>query len=333
MKINNLKNILLKGIITASIVSTSVYADSNQILLENSWMNIGFSNAKDAMLSGATTATGKGYSALFTNPAGLATNYAVGLYVRSGTLEHKNATGATTEDSELAKTSEVTSADNTAIGLFYKYLVIESKKNVHNAIGLAYGFETDYGIFSLGANMVKDSTSEENYKTFGTGDYKTVGFQWQKSFIGIDKFYSFYFGFSKKGQGVKQFEDVQIYRVSPMVQRIGFGFETNIWSSTILVSLDQSTQSWKHLDDSLDTTAIGLKWMPFSGFTIALGHSTSTYNTQIDLKDNTTNSVGLEFGIWQMNVAIAALQKEVLDNAGDIYIQENSVYADVSFAF
>ena len=333
MKNNNLKNLVLKSLLSISILTTSLYAQDDQKLLENAWINIGYSNAKDTMLSGATTATGKGYSTLFTNPAGLATNYAVGLYYSDVQLEHKNDTGSTNENTSLAKTSEVNIGDNPTFGLFYKYLVLESKAKVHNALGLAYGLETDYGLFSLGVNVVKDATTEENYKDYGTGDYNTVGFQWQKSFVDIDNFYAFYFGFSKKGQGVQKLEDVQIYRVSPIVQRIGFGFETNLFTTTILVSLDQTTQTWKHLDDSLSTKAIGIKWVPFSGFSIGLGHSSSDYTTDVIFDSATTNSIGLEFGLWQANIAIAVLQKEVLDKAGNVYIQENSMHADISFAF
>ena len=333
MKTNNLKTILFKNILAIGVLTTSLYSADKQILLENAWVNIGYSNAKDTMMSGATTATGKGYSALFTNPAGMSTNYALGLYVHDTQLEHKNDTGSSDESNSLAKTGETKLGDNTTFGLFYKYLIVEKKQNVHTALGLAYGYETNYGLFSLGVNMVKDDTTKENYKDFGTGDYKTVGFQWQKSFIGIDDFYAFYFGFSKKGQGVKQFDDVLIYIVSPIVQRIGVGFETNVFNGTVLISLDTISQSWTHLSDSLDTTALGLKWMPFGGFSVALGHSESTYNTAVDLKSNTTNSVGLEFAAWSTNIAIAVLQKEVLDGAGDVYIQENSVHTDISFAF
>ncbi len=331
--INQKNKILLKGLLSISLLTTSLYAN-DQVLLENAWVNIGYSNAKDTMLSGATTAIGKGYSSLFTNPAGLATNYATGLYIRAGALEHKNSTGASSNsNNSLAKTYEVEPGDNQAIGIFYKYLLLEAKADIHNALGLAYGFETNYGLFSLGLNYVVDETTVENYKDFGMGDYQTAGFQWQKSLVGIDDFYAFYFGFSKKGQGVKQIEGENIYRASPVVQRIGFGFETNIFTTTMLFSFDTTSQSWLDESDSLDTTAYGIKWMPFGGFSIALGHSESTYNTDINLKSNTTNSFGLEFGFWKTNIAIAALQKEVLDDADDVFIQENSVHADISFAF
>ncbi|MCK5294091.1 MAG: hypothetical protein KAJ49_05515 [Arcobacteraceae bacterium] len=332
-KNNNFKKLLLKSLLSISILSSSLYSADDRVLLENAWINIGYSNAKDAMLSGATTATSKGYSALFTNPAGLSTNYALGLYLRTGQLEHKNSTGATEEDSSLAKTSEVVASDNLAIGIFYKYLLVESKANIHNALGLAYGFETNYGLFSLGFNYVIDATSVENYKDFGTGDYQTVGLQWQKSFVGIDDFYAFYFGFSKKGQGISKFEGENIYRVSPLVQRIGFGFETNVFTTTALVTYDITSQSWHHLDDTLDTTALGLKWMIFDGFSVALGMSQSEYTTKVNLKENSTISFGLEFAAWSTNIAIAALQKEVLDGTNDVYIQENSIHADISFAF
>ena len=174
---------LSRKILLAGLLATTLYGadDQKEILLENSWINIGYSNAKDVMLSGATTATAKGYSALFTNPAGLSTNYAAGLYMRSAQVEHKNSTGALDEESALATTKEIDAGDNSAIGLFYKSFIIESKADIHNALGFAYGMETNYGLFSLGFNYVTDETNVENYLDHGTGDYYTVGFQWQKS--------------------------------------------------------------------------------------------------------------------------------------------------------
>ena len=330
---NNIVKKMLKTLSFILVLSSSSYAADERVLLENAWVNIGYSNAKDAMMAGATTSTGKGYSALFTNPAGMSTNYAVGLYLRSGQLQHKNSTGAISGSSSLAKTDETLFADNLAIGIFYKYLILEKKSNIHTALGAAYGLETNYGLFSLGVNYVKDDTSLDNYKDFGTGDYYTGGFQWQKSFIGIDDFYAFYFGFSKKGQGVSQFSGEKIYRVSPIVQRIGFGFETNVYSTTALVTFDIVSQSWSHLSDTLDTKSLGIKWMASDSFSLALGLSKSDYSTQVNLKDSTTVSFGIEFAAWKTNIAIAALNKEVLDNANDVYIQEDSIYADISFAF
>ena len=340
MKTKHLKNIS-KIFLATSLLSTSLFSN-DQILLENAWVNVGFSNAKDTMVSGATTATGKGFSSLFTNPAGLATNYAAGLYISSTTLEHKNATGSGNKKNALATIFEIKPADVMAVGIFYKSLVIEMKPNIHNAVGIAYGLETSYGLFSLGANYVMDETSVSNSsdadaidynRRFATGDYYTVGAQWQKSFVGIDDFYALYFGYSQKGQGVSIIPGEQIGRVSPLVTRIGVGVETNMFASTVLLSIDQISQSWSHINDTYDTTAIGLKWMMFDGFALALGTSTSTYSTEVDLKSSSTMSFGLEFAAWKTNVAIAALQKEVLNNAGDVYIQENSVHADISFAF
>ena len=325
---------LTRKILLACFLATTLYgADSEEIFLENSWINIGYSNAKDVMLSGATTATAKGYSALFTNPAGLSTNYAVGLYVSTSQVEHKNSTGSANEDNELATTSEILFGDNTVIGLFYKSLVLESKSNIHSALGFAYGLETNYGLFSLGLNYVKDQTTKDNYLDFGTGDYYTLGFQWQKSYIGIDDFYAFYVGASQKGQGVNQVSGERIARVSPLVQRFGVGFETNVFTSSVLISYDVATQSWSHMSDSLTTQALGLKFMAWSGFSVGLGASSSTYTTDLNLKDNKTISLGLEFALWNMNVALAVLRKEVTNTSGDVYVQENSAHADISFAF
>ncbi len=328
MKTNYLKSLLI-----VSIISSSLYATNEQRLLENSWINVGYSNAKDTMMGGATTATGKGYSALFTNPAGLSTNYATGIYFRASEIEHKNATGSTNEENALSITKEENIGDSATLGIFYKYFVMEMKPDVHNALAFGYGIETDYGLISGGFNYVVDETTVENYQDLGTGDYYTVGLQWQKSYIGLDDFYAFYFGFSKKGQGVNIIEGEQVGQVSPLVDRMGVGFETNVFSTTLLVSYDLTTQHWHHISDSLDTQAIGLKWMMGSGYSTAFGYSTSTYNTEVDLSENTAMSFGLEFGFWNANVAIAVIQKEVLNKAGKVYSQDNSVHADISFAF
>ncbi len=331
---NNINKIFFKSVLSLSLLSTIANASDDKVLLENSWVNIGDSNAKDVMMGGATTATAKGASAMFTNPAGLSTNYALGLYINTAQQEHKNATGSGSEENDLVKTSEILPADNMTIGLFYKSLIVEVKADKHIAAGLAYGLETNYGLFSVGANYVADTTTEENYKDFGTGNYYIGGFQWQKSFINIDDFYAFYFGISQKGQGIKEFEDEIVYRLSPIVQRVGFGFETNVFASSILVSVDQTTQSWHHFDDTLSTTALGLKWMMFDGLSFALGYSQSTYTTEVTHLDTaTTLSGGVEFSIWNLNVALAGLQKEVLNDTSEVYIQENSIHADVSFAF
>ncbi len=329
-------------------MSQSLYAgdtlteQEKQILLENAWVNIGYSNAKDVMMSGATTATTKGYSSLFTNPAGLFSNYAWGVYTHTSNVEHKNSTSTTSDEEKFATTKEVDFADNLAVGVFYKHLVLEAKPDVHNAIGLAYGIESEYGLFSVGANYVMDATKiaktttndEINkYRTFATGDYYTAGVQWQKSFIGIDDFYALYLGYSQKGQGVNIVEGEQLARVSPIVKRAGVGFETNMFSSTVLLTYDVSNQSWTHEDDMLDTQAVGLKWMPWSGLAIGLGVSNSTYTTEVNFDTASTISAGVEFALWKMNVALAALKKEVLNKAGDVYMQDNNVHVDLSFAF
>ena len=326
-----MKNRYIKSVLILNLLSVSLYAE--QILMENSWVKIGYSNAKDAMVSGATTATGKGYSALYTNPAGLSTNYALGLNIGAATIEHKNSTGSTNDDNSLTTTKQTEMIDNSNIALFYKGFIINIKPKVHKAIGYGYGFETSYGLVSLGFNYVKDDTTVDNYRDFGTGDYYTLGLQWQKSYIGLDDFYAFYAGFSKKGQGVRTISGEQVGNASPIVQKIGLGIETNMFSSTILLSLDMTQQTWTHITDSLDTQAVGLKWMMFDGFSLGLGASQSTYNTDVDLDSATTLSVGFEFAAWKTNVAIAAVQKEVQNKAGKVYSQDDSIHADISFAF
>ena len=326
-------NRIVKNFLIVIILSTSLYGTTDEILLENSWINIGYSNSKDVMMSGATTATGKGYSALYTNPAGLATNYAVGIYSHSSYMARKNPTGSLNDENALATTKEIEMADNQAIGVFYKSLILETKPDRSITAGLAYGLETKYGLFSLGANYVKDETTVENYLDYGTGDYYTLGFQWQKSFIGIDDFYALYFGYSQKGQGVNIIEGEQIGRVSPKVQRIGIGAETNIFTTSLLLSVDMVEQSWNHIDDKLTTQALGLKWMLWSGFSFAIGASNSIYTTDLNLKDSITLSAGFEFAIWQMNIGIAVLQKEVKNNAGDVYMRDENAHIDISFAF
>lgn len=345
IQIQQTKKIFAPFLFGALLMGQSLYASTTQeeqILLENAWVNIGHSNAKDVMMSGATTATSKGYSSLFVNPAGLFSNYAWGVYAHTSNVEHKNPTGATNDSKELVTTQEVDFGDNMAVGIFYKHLVLEAKPDVHNAIGLAYGLETEYGLFSVGANYVIDETKVakttttneiDKYRTFATGDYYTAGVQWQKSFVGIDDFYALYLGFSQKGQGVNIVEGEQVVRVSPIVQRAGIGLETNLFSSTVLLTYDMSSQSWSHIEDKLDTQAVGLKWMPWSGLALGFGTSKSTYTTGVDLDSASTISAGVEMAIWRVNLAVAALKKEVLNKAGDIYMEDNNIHLDLSFAF
>lgn len=329
-KNHKIPKLLSKSLVLSSLLITSLYSE---VLLKDSWNNIGYSNAKNVMLSGATTATGKGHSALFSNPAGLSTNRTYGIYTTAGVVQHKNATGSNSSENSLATTKEIAFADNMAVGLFYNSIVLEMKPNIHNAIGLAYGLETDYGLFSVGANYVMDKTIVDNYLDFGTGDYYTAGFQWQKSFIGVDDFYGLYFGISQKGQGVNIIAGEQLGRISPLIQKIGFGAETDLGSSTILVSYDMSTQSWHHISDTVDTQALGIKWMIGDGFSIGLGTSQSVYSTEVDFDTASTVSAGIEFSMWSVHVAIAALQKEVLNTEGDVYMQDTNAHVDISFAF
>jgi hypothetical protein len=339
--INNIQT-LTKAFLVASVLSTSTLAED--VLTKNRWLNIGYSNAKDVMLSGATTATIKGYSALFTNPAGLATNYAAGMYVHTSNVNQKNPTSDNiisndNGDENLATTQELDPADNMTVGLFYKSFVAEIKPDVHQALGVGYGFETNYGLFSFGANYVTDQTivdeeNNKNYLNYGMGDYYTAGFQWQRSFIGIDDFYAVYFGLSQKGQGVSNQPDEQIaYVVSPTVQRFGLGLETNMFASTVLLTLDMSEQSFKDIDDKLSTQAVGLKWMIWSGFSLGLGASNGAYTTDLNIDTVETLSVGIETVIWQMNLAVAALQKTVKDVDGDTYSKNENIHIDISFAF
>lgn len=339
MKHNNIKP-SFKLLLTSTLLASSLYAETDAILLENSWVNIVNSSAKDAMMSGATTATGKGYSSLFTNPAGLSSNYSAGLYFKSSQITHKNDSGSTNEDNALVTTRELAAGDAPTLGVFYKSIILEMQPNVHTALGFAYGLETRYGLFSIGANYVLDDTTPASdpdafdyYRNYATGDYYTVGLQYQKSFVGIDDFYGVYLGYSQKGQGVNILADQQLSKVSPLVTRMGLGLETNIWATTLLLSYDLSSQSWNHIDATLDTNAIGLKWMLFDGFSIASGISNSTYSTGVNLNEASTVSTGIEFALWSMNVAVAALQKEVTNNSGDVYIEETSAHIDVSFAF
>lgn len=314
---------------TLCLISTSLNAESDDVLLENSWMNVGYSNAKDAMLSGATTATAKGHSSLFSNPAGLATNYAWGAYIKGSVINHQNSTGT---DNNLATTKEVLPNETAVSGIFYKSLVLEAN-SAHIAVGLGYGYESRFGLFSLGANYLWDQTNEENYLTLATGDYYTAGFQWQKTFVDSSDFYAVYFGASMKGQGVKEFTDEQIVRISPVVQKIGLGLETNLGTTTLLLTYDLSRESWNHIDDQLNTQAYGLKLMLLNGLSFGAGMSQGGYITDVDLKDSSTYSAGLEFSLWKVNAAVAYLAKEITNSAGDVYIKEDMALADISIAF
>jgi hypothetical protein len=311
----------------------SVSSFAKDVLTKNHWMKLSNSSAKTAMLSGANTAIAKGYSSLYKNPAGLATNYALGLYINTNELEHQNSTGSTSKDTALATTAQEDLGTFVSAGLFYKYFMVDFKQDVHYAAGMAYGFESDYGLFSFGGSYLIDNTILTNYDTYATGNYYTLGFQWQKSFIGIDEFYAIYFGVSKKGQGVHEQIDEPIgYVVSPIVQNIGLGLETNLYSTTLLLSFDNTVQSFNNIEDTMTTNALGIQWMITNKVSLALGGSLSTYKTQLNLKENLTYSAGVELGFSTFNMAIAVLQEEISD-ISEVYIKNNSLHTDISFAF
>jgi hypothetical protein len=309
--------------------SISLSAES-KVLLKHKWQNISYENAKDSIMAGATTATAKGYSALLSNPAGLGSNYAVGLYARA-TIAQRSIDNDTTINDKLGEGEE-------AIGLFYKHFIVEKATDVHTAMGFGYGYETNYGLFSLGVTRVKDETTgfdtEGNSLERGTGDYDVYGFQWQKSFIGIEDFYAVYFGYAVKGLGLNLSTQRHVGVVSPLVKKLGVAFETNIYSSSILISYDKADESWQG-DDALVGTisyvGYGLKWMVWDGFAISLGQNTGTYSGNAGIKDVVTQGAGIEISFWQVNVSIAATVKET---TMDSYIvKDESAHVDISFAF
>jgi len=322
---------MLRKFIISTLIASIGFAENTTVLVKHLWNDINYESTKNTAMAGATTATTKGYSALFINPAGLSSNYAVGIYAKASNVTHSNNSGSGEEDDQVV-TEEVAFGDGMAIGLFYKYLVAEVFSDRYSAVGFGYGIDTRFGLFSLGLSQYKDDTLDTNYRKYGKGDFKTYGFQWQKSFIGIDGFRAWYVGLSVKEQGVNiDHKDTLLVTTSPLIKRLGVGYETNIGTHTMLFTFDRQEQSFLDISDTLLINAVGWKWIMGDGFALSAGMEKGTYQNSL-FKDRTNIGLGMEFVLWQMNFGLSANIKEVNNEEG-LYSKDEVLHIDFAIAF
>jgi len=299
-------------------------------LLYKNYLNQTYDSSKNSIMGGATTATAKGYSAILTNPAGLSTNANMTLYF-------KTVAGEKT-DQDSVKISDINPEDNLAVGFLYDEFAIEYKLDNYIALGGAYGLDTRYGLFSLGASYLMDQTDRDGESAtsddeFATGDYPIVGTMWQKSFVDEDDFYSVYFGFSYKMSGQHTSSgNTKIIPVSPEKLSYGIGLETNIFDTSLLFTFDMTEESWKSSSEKLSGTAYGLKWLIGEKFAIGGGMNSQTFSGS-KLKDINSVGAGVEFGFWVMHFNVSYLQRTVNDTSGEVYLTEDSAHIDAVLVF
>ena len=319
----------LKSLAILLLMNGSLY--SGTIPLYNGYLNMTYMNAKNAMMANATTATTKGYAAMLSNPAGLSTNYNATLYVRSVTGTVTDSDGTTLPDIKLN--------DQFSVGLLYDSFGIEAKSDDYLIGGAAYGYETRYGLFSVGLSYLYDSTdlTQKDIKAvqteqFATGNYSSYGFMWQKSFIDEEDFYAIYLGYSHKNSGkYTGGSNSTVIPASPSKTSYGIGLETNIFDTTLLVTYDKSTEYWQSIDDELIGTAYGLKWMINQKFAIAGGANIQTFSTST-LKDIQTAGIGIEFGFLGIQTETAFTHR-VVNGTQDVYLTEDALHLDVALTF
>ena len=301
-------------------------------LVFNNFMNLGLGDAKNAIMGGATTATAKGYSSMFSNPAGLSTNHNITLYTRTIYVERKDDNGGNT-------IKEYKPENQIAAGLLYNYVGIEYKLDDYVMAGLGYGVESDYGMFSLGVSYLADLTDitkldEVADNEFATGDYLTAGFMWQKTFLSSEDFYTVYFGVAQKASGeYTGSKDVELGLVSPEKLSYGLGLETNIFSTSVLVTIDSYTKKFKSSDATVDGLAYGAKWMIWEKFALAGGMCNETYSQAGNLDSVDSFGGGVEFGLWLFHFNTAYLNRTINSKDGNANLKEDSIHLDISMVF
>jgi len=316
---------------TALLLSTALYGGES-MLVYNNFMNLGLADAKNAIMGGATTATAKGYSAILSNPAGLATNHNITIYTKTVYVDRQSESGGET-------IKEFKPENQIAVGGLYDYLAVEYKLDDYVAGGFGYGLESDYGLFSLGISYLSDLTDitkldETADNEFATGDYMTLGFMWQKTFLSSEDFYTVYFGVSQKASGeYSGSKDVNMALISPEKLSYGLGLETNIFSTSVLVTVDSYSKSFKSTSASADGLAYGVKWMLWEKFAIAGGMCNETYSSAGDLDSVDSFGGGVEFGFWWFHFNASYLNRAVTfkDNAKNL--KEDSMHLDISMVF
>lgn len=322
----------LKILTLVTLVSVAINA--KPIPIYNYYLDITYDSAKNSIMGGATTATAKGYSAMSSNPAGLSTNYNATIYAR--------IVGGGQTDIADDSLPDISPDDHAALGLLYNSFAVEYKVDDHIIGSGAYGYESEYGLFSIGVSYLLDQTdltkkndSPVQDDMFATGDYLTYGIMWQKSFIGEEDFYALYFGISHKNSGKYEGDVIDggttVVPVSPSRTSYGIGLETNVFDTSVLFTLDMSEEFWQSIGDTLSGMSYGAKWMINQKFAIVGGLSNKTFSGS-KFKDTQVVGLGLEFGFlgFHTNTAFTQRKVNVLDGGT---LTQQALHLDVAFTF
>lgn len=321
--------IQLKIIAVLLLFSVELFSETS--ILYKGYFNKSYADAKNSIMAGATTATAKGYSAMLSNPAGLSTNYNIVLYTRTVAMNSTDSDGV-----DLPSTNP---ADHISAGALYDSFGLEYKVDDYFIAAGAYGFESNYGLFSIGVSYLSDQTnitlkadSQNQNDEFATGDYLSYGLMWQKTFVGLDDYYAIYVGLSHKNSGQYTGEiNTNIIPVSASRTNYGIGFETNLGSGSILVTLDMSNEYWQSVSETLSGMSYGLKWLIGEKFAIGAGMSNQTFSGSV-FSDIQTIGTGVEFGFLGIHTNIGATQRSIND-ANGVYLEELSAHLDIALAF
>jgi len=325
----------VKSLVIISLFSTFILAI--EVPKYNGYENITYNNSKNVILGGATTATAKGYSALSSNPAGLSTNYNATVYLKtivgSATVIYQN-----TENKY-----DIDAGEHIAIGVLYDSFAVEYKNGNYLSAGGAYGYEHQYGLFSIGASYTLDQTDlngndiEKGNKidkiASATGNYLTWGVMWQKTFIDEDDFYAIYVGYSYKNSGrADAIKDSNIVFTSPSKRKMGIGLETNLFDTSVLLTYDIVNEFWQtsKVREDMSGTAYGVKWMVGHKFSIGTGIYNQTYNNS-KLQDSKTTSVGIEWGFLGMHLMPSFTKRVTNYDVGSF--EDEAIHLDLAFTF
>lgn len=318
------------------LAANSVYGEL--VPKYNSYTSLTYDSAKNAILGGATTATAKGYAALNSNPAGLSTNY-------NATLYFKTVAGTTYGTTDTASDVELASIDpgeQVSAGIMYDSFAVEYKVDNYIAAGGAYGLESVYGLFSLGISYTADQTdfntiameeSTIDKVQAATGDYLSYGFMWQKTFLDEEDFYALYFGYSYKNSGQADSRDGESTIItSPSRRKIGFGLETNMFDTSLLVTMDIINEFWQtaSVEEDMSGIAYGVKWMIGHKFAIGGGLYTQTFSNS-RLIDGETIGVGIEWGFLGMHIMPSYTMRTINYDMGSF--DDEAFHLDVALTF
>lgn len=242
--------------------------------------------AKNAMVAGAVTATTVGYSALRTNPAGLA--------------ESTSYVGYSSGGNSLNMAKEI---------LFGKSITASYSEST---LALGTGFE--FGNFFVGATAVNDmQTSSSQYSD---GNHYILGSKYKYTHTDVDSYWKLQFGASYKSSGQNQTDDGTIF-VSPKKLNIGLSAETNLklFQSTLQVSYDNSSETFDSISEQINGNAIGVKWLLSRNLALALGQSTKTYTGNAYISGVSDTAMGLELAYkhFGVNVSLTTTTQTRLD--------------------